>query len=101
MLSAGGFRVPADHPCLPGHFPGRPIVPGVVLLDEALALIFVTLPGWVLEGIGAAKFLAPVPPDVEVAVEYRISPAGHLDYTCTVAGQPVLRGNARLKSIKP
>jgi 3-hydroxymyristoyl/3-hydroxydecanoyl-(acyl carrier protein) dehydratase len=25
--------VPADHPSLPGHFPGNPIVPGVLLLD--------------------------------------------------------------------
>ena len=28
------FRVAADHPALPGHFPGRPIVPGVVILDH-------------------------------------------------------------------
>lgn len=27
------FCVPADHLSLPGHFPGRPIVPGVLLLD--------------------------------------------------------------------
>jgi 3-hydroxymyristoyl/3-hydroxydecanoyl-(acyl carrier protein) dehydratase len=33
------FRVPHDHPCLPGHFPGRPLVPGVVLLDEVVAAI--------------------------------------------------------------
>ena len=27
----------ADHPSLPGHFPGAPLVPGVVILDEVIA----------------------------------------------------------------
>ena len=33
------FLIPSDHPGLPGHFPGRPIVPGVVLLDRVLDAI--------------------------------------------------------------
>lgn len=33
------FCVPALHPCLPGHFPGQPIVPGVLLLDHVLQAV--------------------------------------------------------------
>lgn len=33
------FAVPPDHPSLPGHFPGRPVVPGVVVLDRVLDAI--------------------------------------------------------------
>ncbi|MDQ3040598.1 MAG: hypothetical protein M3Q13_02970 [Pseudomonadota bacterium] len=33
------FCITQDHPSLPGHFPGRPLVPGVVLLDRVLEAI--------------------------------------------------------------
>lgn len=36
---SASFVVPADHPCLPGHFPGHPVVPGVVILDHVQSAI--------------------------------------------------------------
>ena len=33
------FAVSPDHPSLPGHFPGRPVVPGVVVLERVVEAI--------------------------------------------------------------
>lgn len=38
------FSIPPDHPSLPGHFPGRPLVPGVLLLQRVLEAIEATDP---------------------------------------------------------
>lgn len=62
--------IASDHPAFAGHFPGMPIVPGVVLLDEALHAI-----GQLIGAdfsacqISAVKFLSPVTPGEPVAVQ--------------------------------
>ena len=90
------FSVPSYHPCLAGHFPGRPIVPGVVILDEAVALILGDRPTNRLAGLDDVKLLAPVLPGDEVTVTCGESPPGRLVVTCAVAGHTVLRGRLRL-----
>jgi 3-hydroxyacyl-[acyl-carrier-protein] dehydratase len=90
------FTIPDDHPSLVGHFPGRPIVPGVVLLDAAIALILRERPASVLAGLDDVKFLAPVLPPADVAVTCKESTAGRVAFVCTVAGRNVMRGRARL-----
>lgn len=57
------LAIAADHPAFAGHFPGRPIVPGVVLLDEALHAIGLAT-GQDLSAchIANVKFLSPVTP---------------------------------------
>jgi 3-hydroxyacyl-[acyl-carrier-protein] dehydratase len=93
------FSIPQSHPSLPGHFPDRPIVPGVVVLDEAVALILCDRPTDRLAALDDVKFLAPVLPGAEVTVTCRETAAGRLAFACEVAGHAVLRGRLRLGAI--
>lgn len=69
------FVVAADHPCLPGHFPDRPLVPGVVLLErvvEAVQAQHGALPALRLPQV---KFLQPLLPGQTARVELeRVEP---------------------------
>jgi 3-hydroxyacyl-[acyl-carrier-protein] dehydratase len=71
--------VPANHPALAGHFPGRPVVPAVVLLDAVLAEIRAR-GDFVLRSIHAAKFLQPVLPEerVELRIQFKAFEATQL-----------------------
>lgn len=54
--------MPADHPSLPGHFPGNPIVPGVLLLDAIVANLE-RATGCRVVRLQQVKFLSVLRPD--------------------------------------
>jgi 3-hydroxyacyl-[acyl-carrier-protein] dehydratase len=56
------LRIDAGHPALPGHFPGQPLVPAVVLLEQ-VALALRAWRGQRLAQVLEAKFVAPLRPD--------------------------------------
>ena len=60
------FCIGLDHPSLPGHFPGHPLVPGVILLEQ-VAMALRTWRGQRLARVMDAKFVAPLLP-AETAV---------------------------------
>ena len=62
-MSLPAITIAPNHPALAGHFPGMPVVPGVVLLDEALHAIGALL-GADLSAcrIASVKFTSPVLP---------------------------------------
>jgi acyl-CoA synthetase (AMP-forming)/AMP-acid ligase II len=94
-ILAGRFRIPVDHASLPGHFPGRPVVPGVVLLDHAFSLITRRLGGR-FASLEAVKFTGPVLPAEDVEVFYRLAGPERVTFTCLKEDAPVLRGTARI-----
>jgi 3-hydroxymyristoyl/3-hydroxydecanoyl-(acyl carrier protein) dehydratase len=63
------LRIDASHPSLPGHFPGHPIVPGVLLLDQVLS----RAEQWLgtrlrIETLTQAKFVQPLLPNEEATL---------------------------------
>jgi 3-hydroxymyristoyl/3-hydroxydecanoyl-(acyl carrier protein) dehydratase len=62
------FVVASSHPCLPGHIPGRPLVPGVVILDHVLAAVELGYGPLGPLRLPQVKFVGPLLPDVIATV---------------------------------
>lgn len=87
------LAVAADHPAYAGHFPGRPILPGVVLLDEALlALAAVQGMAAATGEIKSAKFLSPVQPGESLRLDYSSTTAGVFRFELKAAERVVASG---------
>jgi len=89
------FIISADHPALPGHFPGQPIVPGVVIVDHVMALLAETH-DLQASGIRKLKFLKPLLPGQPVSVTFAEPKNGRIRFRCESAGELLAEGNLQL-----
>jgi 3-hydroxyacyl-[acyl-carrier-protein] dehydratase len=81
------LQAPLDHPCYEGHFPGRPVLPGVVLLELVAEAIGRGAP----RAIGAVKFQRALLPGENFTLHWNAKGA-RVDFHCERAGQPVAEG---------
>jgi 3-hydroxymyristoyl/3-hydroxydecanoyl-(acyl carrier protein) dehydratase len=86
--------VSGDHSSLAGHFPGHPIVPGVVLLREVLDTLrqgfavplFVT-------GLPHVKFSAPLKPGEIVTIRVEGETTTLVTFSCQVDSRLIASGS--------
>lgn len=65
---AAAFELPAGHPCFDGHFPGRPILPGIAHLALAVATRSAVGLDAPLRGVRDVRFTAAISPGDRVEV---------------------------------
>lgn len=89
------LSIGARHPAFDGHFPGAPILPGVVLLAEAMAILE-SLHGRPAEQwtLASAKFLSPAHPGEALTMLHEQLANGAVRWEIRTADRVVASGLA-------
>jgi 3-hydroxyacyl-[acyl-carrier-protein] dehydratase len=95
--SGAALEFGLHHPALRGHFPGNPIIPAVVLLDEVLHAASLqtrstTSTAPVRWHIGNAKFHRPIRASEPLSLELDARPDGSVRFALRCAGALVAQG---------
>jgi acyl-coenzyme A synthetase/AMP-(fatty) acid ligase len=97
----GRLSIAADHPSFAGHFPGFPVLPGAVLLDEALQAIELARG---LEAtqwrIASVKFLGVVRPGEALSLEHQVTVHGSIRFTIRAASRAVANGTLSSAAVR-
>lgn len=87
------LAIARDHPAFDGHFPGRPILPAVVLLAEALAAIEhdtgTRTRDW---SVSQVKFVQAVTPGTALTLAYELTAGGSARFEVRDGGGLVAHG---------
>jgi 3-hydroxyacyl-[acyl-carrier-protein] dehydratase len=93
-----------DHPTAAGHFPGHPIMPGALLLDEVVLAIAAGEGGKAgAPTVRSAKFLHPVRPGDRLALRWDGDAAEEVRFECFLLDPErlALSGAVRLDTLAP
>jgi 3-hydroxymyristoyl/3-hydroxydecanoyl-(acyl carrier protein) dehydratase len=87
-----------DHPSLAGHFPGAPIVPGVVVLDEVVAALAEWRQDSQLTGIPSVKFVGPIKAGQSFVIGFDSTNTAEnqIDFCCQLDRRVVVEGRLEI-----
>ena len=100
LFSLDDMRIAASHPALPGHFPGHPIVPGVVLLEAVAAALPQHAGGAMrVTGFPAVKFLAPLMPEQDFEIVFGTKRPGQVTFEIVANGERLASGTLTCEGV--
>ena len=89
-------EVSATHPCIAGHFPGNPVVPAVLLLQQVLDAVQAWRGSqWQLRRVVAAKFLRPLRPGEPFEIAMLLA-GTRVDFRCERNKQILAQGTLEI-----
>jgi 3-hydroxymyristoyl/3-hydroxydecanoyl-(acyl carrier protein) dehydratase len=94
------LEISPQHPAFAGHFPGTPIVPGALLLDEAVRVLSAVAEGGAVRcEIAATKFLSVVRPGEALSVEHEQCDDGGIRFVIRTPDRTVVSGRLTLVAL--
>ena len=92
------FTIETTHPSLKGHFPNKPVIPAVIILDEVINIVKIIKPGFTVETIPMVKFSHPLLPEQLVSVEIKEKNDTTISFNCSHNKIKLVTGQLTLKS---
>ena len=92
MAQSKAFTIQADHPALAGHFPGNPVVPGVVVLQEVLRFAMAVDSRWRIMGVDGVKSLRPLRPHQAFCIVLEAEAGSRRRFECRSEEQCIALG---------
>jgi 3-hydroxymyristoyl/3-hydroxydecanoyl-(acyl carrier protein) dehydratase len=89
------LQFPSDHPALAGHFPERPLIPGVVLLDAIARAARTAFALGALDRVPRAKFTRPVDGGASIQLQLRRTALERVAYEARLGDMLVAAGEMR------
>ena len=94
MTHESQVTIPMDHPSIAGHFPGSPVVPGVVMLGEVMAAMRAIVRSDIaFVGLPSVKFVSPWIPGERLTIQLDSEGGHRMVFTCLAGTRLIASGS--------